>query len=62
MRENRPSVSEGGAGVNPLFLPLSAGRRISAGSLIPKDSSHFLKDSRGAYEFVPVHANAHYLE
>jgi hypothetical protein len=23
MRENRPSGSEGGAGANPLFLPLS---------------------------------------
>jgi hypothetical protein len=27
MRENRPSGSEGGAGVIPLFLPLSEGGR-----------------------------------
>ena len=27
MRENRPSGSEGGAGANPLFLPLSSDRR-----------------------------------
>jgi hypothetical protein len=28
MRENRPSGSEGGAGANPLFLPLSSNRAV----------------------------------
>jgi hypothetical protein len=52
MRENRPSGSEGGAGENPLFLPLSLTLNSSGLNLL-KGLTESAGQAQGAGSSVP---------